>query len=264
VIAALILIPLAVTVVWVGSLPLLAVVISAGLVMAYEGNRVAGGSPASTAAVFAYLTIGATLGVGWQWGPAMALIPLGLGVLAAGTTARRSGLWIYWPIAGLPYVTLALAAFLWVRGQPGIGRELALWLLAVVWATDIFAFFVGRRLGRARLAPRISPNKTWMGLGGGILGASLTGGVLAASFEISNWLTAAAAAGVLAVVAQAGDLLESAFKRRFGVKDSSNLIPGHGGVLDRLDGVAAAALALAALLLVGDRFVLALPFARVS
>ncbi|CCW17569.1 Phosphatidate cytidylyltransferase [Sphingobium indicum BiD32] len=148
---------------------------------------------------------------------------------------------------GVLYVCLPVMALLFLRGQtPNIfGLTLALWALALVWATDIGAYFAGRSIGGPKLAPRISPSKTWSGLGGGVLAALLIGFLLHRFAGLPIEL--AAASGLLAVAAQAGDLLESAMKRRAGVKDSGSLLPGHGGVMDRLDGVATAA-PLAALL----------------
>jgi len=155
---------------------------------------------------------------------------------------------------GIGYVCLPIMALLYLRQQTPdpYGLLLAFWALALVWATDIGAYFAGRSIGGPKLAPRISPSKTWSGLGGGVLAALVTGFLLHRFAELPIQL--AAASGVLAVVAQLGDLLESAMKRRAGVKDSGALLPGHGGVLDRLDGVAAVA-PLAALLY----FLLVLP-----
>jgi phosphatidate cytidylyltransferase len=119
----------------------------------------------------------------------------------------------------------------------------------VVWATDIGAFFAGRRFGGLKLAPTISPSKTWSGLFGGMIAAGLIGAGLGVMLElplITAWL------GVpLAVVAQMGDLFESALKRRAGVKDSGHILPGHGGVLDRLDGLVPVAVLVAVLLVAG-------------
>ncbi len=147
--------------------------------------------------------------------------------------------------AGILYVCVPVMALLYLRGAPGQGLLLAFWSLALVWATDIGAYFAGRAIGGPKLAPRISPSKTWAGLGGGVLAALLTGFLLHRFADLPIQL--AAASGLLAVAAQLGDLLESAMKRRAGVKDSGTLLPGHGGVMDRLDGVVAAA-PLAALL----------------
>jgi phosphatidate cytidylyltransferase len=115
---------------------------------------------------------------------------------------------------------------------------LVFWLMLVTWATDIFAYFAGRSIGGPKLAPRISPNKTWAGLIGGMAGAAVVGGLaawlLGISAELPDFLWLGAPMGLLA---QLGDLYESRVKRKLGVKDSGTLLPGHGGVLDRLDGL---------------------------
>jgi phosphatidate cytidylyltransferase len=121
------------------------------------------------------------------------------------------------------------------------------WLLLVVWGTDIGAYFAGRSLGGPKLAPRFSPNKTWSGLAGGAATAALVGLVAAIWMPVMPMLLLAIGSAMIAVVAQIGDLFESSLKRQFDAKDSSNLIPGHGGLLDRIDGVLAASLAVAAI-----------------
>lgn len=150
---------------------------------------------------------------------------------------------------GVIYVCLPVMALLFLRGEsPQLwGLLLAFWALGLVWATDIGAYFAGRSLGGPKLAPRVSPSKTWSGLGGGVLAALLLGYALHLFAGLPAQL--AAASGLLAVAAQLGDLLESWMKRRAGVKDSGTLLPGHGGVMDRLDGVVTAA-PIAALLYV--------------
>ncbi|MGA9009357.1 MAG: phosphatidate cytidylyltransferase, partial [Xanthobacteraceae bacterium] len=118
-----------------------------------------------------------------------------------------------------------------------------LFLFAVVWATDIFAYLVGRSIGGPLLWPRLSPNKTWSGAFGGFLGGVAAGVAVAYASGGTRGAVAGALAFALSLVAQCGDLFESAIKRRFGVKDTGHLIPGHGGVMDRLDGFLVAALA---------------------
>lgn len=154
-----------------------------------------------------------------------------------------------WLVAGLVYIGLAIGGFLWMRHQRVWGLETALWLVLVVAATDIGAYFAGRMIGGPKLAPRISPGKTWAGLIGGMI---LAMGVSAAfaAWVAGNVVAVAIFAGPVAVIAQAGDLLESAAKRRFGVKDSGSILPGHGGLLDRFDGLSAAILLLAGIRLV--------------
>ena len=157
----------------------------------------------------------------------------------AGPVPRLAGV-----LAGLFYVGLA-AAFL-----IDIGREFLIEILLGVIATDIGAYFAGRTIGGPKIAPRISPSKTWAGLGGGMVLAAIALAVeawlTAGSANVSRDVTSAAQFGlILAVVAQAGDFLESWLKRRAGVKDSSSLIPGHGGVFDRVDGLVAVSFAVA-------------------
>jgi len=148
-------------------------------------------------------------------------------------------------IALVVYSIAAVLALLWLRHQPIYGRETILWIVACVWATDIGAYFVGSYAGGARLAPSISPSKTWSGLVGGASGAAVVSALFGLALNAGETVTLALTGVGIALVAQAGDLLESAQKRRAGVKDSGRLIPGHGGILDRIDGLIAALLFIA-------------------
>ncbi len=169
------------------------------------------------------------------------LVAIGAVVLAAASLSPRLG-------AGLLYAGLPTTGLIYLRDQPH-GLWLALWTLAVVWATDIGAYFAGRVIGGAKLAPSISPNKTWSGLGGGVLAAAAAGATIASTGGLSPRLLLLGAP--MAVLAQAGDLYESWLKRRAGVKDSGRLLPGHGGILDRLDGLVPVAVAVALLAMLG-------------
>jgi phosphatidate cytidylyltransferase len=128
-----------------------------------------------------------------------------------------------------------------LRTDPVLGLAAVLWLFAVVWATDVVAYAVGRALGGPRLWPRVSPGKTWSGAIGGTLAGMLGGVAVAAAAGVPRLWPVALVALVASILSQAGDLFESALKRGAGVKDSGRLIPGHGGLMDRLDGFAAAA-----------------------
>jgi phosphatidate cytidylyltransferase len=150
---------------------------------------------------------------------------------------------------GLAYTGTASIGLLFLREQPH-GFGLALWALGLVWATDIGAYFAGRMIGGPKLAPSISPNKTWAGLIGGVIAAAIVGALVA--YLASLPATAFVIAAPLAVVAQGGDLLESWMKRRAGVKDSGKLLPGHGGVLDRIDGALPVLILVAALIANGN------------
>ena len=155
--------------------------------------------------------------------------------------------------SGLVYGIAALLALLWLRHQPGLGRETVLWLTVCVWSTDIAAYFVGSAVGGAKLAPRTSPGKTWSGL----IGAMVVTALASAGFGVvvgeGKPLVLGLLGAILAVVGQMGDLLKSHAKRRAGVKDSGHLIPGHGGLLDRLDGFMAVLLVAALARLLIDR-----------
>ncbi len=150
------------------------------------------------------------------------------------------------------YALVALVALLWLRHQPVLGRETVIWVVVCIWATDIGAYFVGASVGGAKLAPRISPSKTWSGLVGGMVWAALASAALGWVFGLGSTLFLALIGACLAVVGQLGDLAESAAKRGAGVKDSGKLIPGHGGLLDRVDGLVAAVIAVAVVRLTLD------------
>ena len=168
----------------------------------------------------------------WIWFGAAILFALLLGALGR---SLRLG----WGYAYVAIPAAALLALGW------FGWPMLFWVMVVTWSTDIFAYFAGRSIGGPKLAPRISPNKTWAGLIGGMAGAALAGWMAASWFQIGAPFPYVGA--LMGLIAQLGDLYESAMKRRAGVKDSGSILPGHGGVLDRLDGllpVAVASLAL--------------------
>ncbi len=177
-------------------------------------------------------------------GPLLPALPmLVVGAFAvAGADDPRYQTWRdrTWRGAGVAYAAVALLAPVVLRGDDQYGLVAILFLFAVVWTTDVLGYFVGRAIGGPRLAPVISPNKTWSGACGGVLGAVVAGVVVVFMTGGIALLPAAVAAFVLSVASQAGDLFESLVKRRFGVKDASHVIPGHGGLMDRLDGFIAA------------------------
>jgi phosphatidate cytidylyltransferase len=154
-----------------------------------------------------------------------------------------------WYLSGFVYALVPALALLWIRERDVHGLALLVWAFIVTWSTDIGAYFAGRHFGRRKLAPAISPNKTVEGLFGGIAAATLFGGAWALATGLGVALLALAP--VLAIAAQAGDLFESGMKRRAGVKDSGAWLPGHGGALDRLDGLVPVAALTAAAQLIG-------------
>ena len=154
-----------------------------------------------------------------------------------------------WYAGGFLYALIPALALLWIRERDAHGLELLMWVFIVTWSTDIGAYFTGRSLGKRKLAPSISPGKTVEGLYGGIAAATLLGGAWAVATHLG--LALLALAPVCAVVAQAGDLFESGMKRRAGIKDSGFWLPGHGGILDRLDGLVPVAVLTALAQLMG-------------
>lgn len=175
------------------------------------------------------------------------LAMLVIGVIMELTTKGTEQEDVRWIGLGALYCAIPIFALPLIRNEAGF--HLLLLLFLVVWATDIAAYFAGRHFGGAKLLPAVSPKKTWSGAIGGFIGAvviAIAFAVWTGSFSIA---TAGFLAAILSIASQAGDLFESWVKRRFDVKDSSNLIPGHGGFLDRVDGLIAAAVPVAAMVL---------------
>lgn len=235
ILSALVLAPIAIAAVWVGSWAFVALAALSGGLLAWEWTRLCSGHFGVSGVLLAAMAIlVAILGRVAPLG-AVAVIVAALFVVPVAERAKERV--AAWMIAGVLYIGVPCLALVWLREQ---GRETLFWLLFLVWATDIGAYAAGRSIGGPKLLPRVSPKKTWAGLLGGILSAAVVGTVTAFGIDAPP-LVLAGLSGGLAIVAQVGDLAESWVKRHFGVKDSSAIIPGHGGVLDRLDGLLATA-----------------------
>jgi phosphatidate cytidylyltransferase len=181
------------------------------------------------------------LGLVVTWHFLAALIVLAMGTFAAAALApseRR-----IWAAGGIPYAGALAIAPIVLRADNDHGFPALIILFAIVWATDIVAYFAGRAVGGPKLMPRVSPNKTWSGAICGTVAAIVAAVAVAQGAGLASLFAIAALAGVLSIFAQAGDLFESFVKRRFGAKDSGHVIPGHGGLMDRLDGFLAASVA---------------------
>jgi phosphatidate cytidylyltransferase len=255
ILSSLILAPIAIGAVWFGWpwLPLLTA--AAAAVMAWEWDRLCRTERSGTVAlaampphilplqpsglVLVVVVLAAVIAA------AVVATGIGIGLSVAGAAAvfiiagRERHALPTWLASGALWIALPCVLLLWLAHRDGSGPATLLWLLAIVWATDIGAYGFGSQLGGPRLAPRWSPRKTWAGLLGGIFCAALVGWATARLLGGSAVLPLVMLSAGLAIVGQFGDLAESAAKRRFGVKDSSDLIPGHGGLLDRLDGLLA-------------------------
>ncbi len=229
--------PLAMALAYIGGAPFAVALAAAGVIAFGEWLRMVAGGGRSILCLLPALILPAY----WLAGPAAA---------AAAIIALACVVALYYrhparhPLLsgfGAPYVGATVLGLIWLRDRPD-GWSLVLLVFLIVWASDIGAFFVGRAIGGPRLAPRISPNKTWAGFGGALIASASAAAAWALVFGHTARPAAAIGLGLLlSLVGQAGDLFESAVKRRFGVKDSGGLIPGHGGALDRIDALLVAA-----------------------
>ncbi len=243
---------------WLGG-PLFAVFwLAAGIAMAFEWIAMTESEPravlsALCAAGLAGLLVAYKLDSGFSAELGITVLALGGIVLLAET--RRDRLWA---ATGFGYAALVALVPTILRDRPDLGLLSVVWMFGVVWTTDIAAYFAGRAFGGPKLAARVSPKKTWSGFIGGLVGATLVGTLvvhLGRRFGAEppiGLLWVAVVSAFASVASQIGDLAESGLKRRFGAKDSGHLIPGHGGVMDRLDGFAAVAL-LCGVALAGSR-----------
>ncbi len=158
----------------------------------------------------------------------------------------------WWSAAGVYYAGFPAIALIAIREDPEYGFYAIIYLFLVVWCSDTGAYFTGRFIGGPKLAPSISPNKTWSGLVGGAIAAFTAGSVFGWCLGHTSIVMIGILSVLLALISQAGDLGELALKRFFGVKHSSELIPGHGGVLDRLDGLVFAAIGAGVIAIIAD------------
>lgn len=234
--SAFILIPAVIADVWAGGAWFAVCVALVGVLMAREwSDLVHGGDPAQFAIHAAAGLVGA-IGPG---GPLVSLVLIAALALAGVALRPRGGAWSY---LGVAYVGLPAMAFFLLRADAAHGAAAILFVLIAVWVADTLAFFAGRIVGGPKLWPAVSPKKTWAGLGGAVVGGALAAVAFASAAGYGGLLPLALTGAAIGLVEQGGDLLESALKRHYGVKDSGRLIPGHGGILDRVDGLVAAAM----------------------
>ena len=242
ILSAAVLIPVVLGAVWFGGVAFALLILVVAFFMALEWAGLTNLPPQSLT-LLGLATTGAVLSVSMGM-EEVALVLLGAAIvssLAPAFAAQR-----VWLIGGILYLGLSLISVLWMRSGLENGLHVMMLLLICVWATDIGGYFVGRTIGGKKLAPKISPGKTWSGFFGAVIASSASAALFGQIADVGSPVTLVVVGAVLACVAQMGDLLESAIKRHFGVKDSGALIPGHGGILDRVDGLITTAIALAA------------------
>lgn len=227
---------------WAGLKPFAILVVVVALVMSWEWGRIVRATDYDLAlAVHAVTVIAAAVLAAFGFAAlGLAVVLIGAMICAPIEFGSRPLL----SAAGVLYTGLPAVALLWLRGDEPMGFLAILFIFVVVWTTDTAAFIAGRTIGGPRLAPRLSPHKTWAGFVGGVAASAVAAALfgLAAGLPPGNLVLTGL---IIAVLAQGGDLMESALKRAFGVKDASNLIPGHGGFMDRMDGVVAASVVAA-------------------
>ncbi|WMS41182.1 phosphatidate cytidylyltransferase [Acuticoccus sp. MNP-M23] len=241
--SAAVLIPIVITTAYLGGIPFLLLALIIGAAVFYEwlamvgaggmlGPRLTGWAALAGIAVLAHMS---PLPV------ALAAVAIACGVTAAVGTLQKSFISLRWLAAGMLYSGLAVVSLVALRkGADGFGAVIFVFLIA--WASDTMAFFVGRKVGGPKLWPSVSPSKTWSGAVGGFVAAIVFGAVVGNMLGVPFAAGTLIAAGLVAIGAQSGDLIESAAKRRFSIKDAGTLIPGHGGVMDRVDGLIVSAL----------------------
>lgn len=243
--SAMILIPAVLADVWAGGIWFELFVALIGVLMAQEWVTIVHRQSSVQFAIHAAAAMcGALLPQHAGLGGALVAIAV-LAVLSAGLAAREEPGGPAWRYLGIPYVSLPLIALVMLREDAAYGVAAIVLVMLMVWCADTVAYFAGRIIGGPKLAPRISPKKTWAGLGGAMAGSALAAFGMATALGLPAAGLLVTVAALLAIVEQAGDLFKSAMKRQYGVKDSGNLIPGHGGVIDRVDGLVAVAAAAA-------------------
>jgi phosphatidate cytidylyltransferase len=240
--SALVLAPLAIWTAYLGGWPFAMFWSVAAIGVFWEWSSLVAGSEKRPVVIVGggALALSLALAAGERAMGAAIVLALGLVAIVPLAPPQHRG----WVAGGVAYAGAIAIAPILLRSDGDYGFIAVLLVFAVVWATDICAYFLGRLIGGPKLLPRVSPKKTWSGAVGGLAAAVLAAIILARLAGLGGLVAIAAVAAALSAVSQAGDLFESLLKRRFGAKDSSHLIPGHGGLMDRLDGfVFAAALA---------------------
>lgn len=257
IVSSLVILPPVLLLFWLGDVYFLGLVTVLAAAMAWEWCKLVNPDSSTTICRLSGLVAAMLVGIAaFSFRQPEALWALaGLPLVYAAAVRFITGAWRLNLLPGLLIAFAPAFAIYWVRELPGHGLETALWLAFSVVITDVAAYVAGRTIGGPKIWPRVSPNKTWAGLMGGMAGSAGFGAILAVYLGQTPGLVALAGA-VIAIVAQSGDFAESALKRYFDVKDSGRLIPGHGGILDRVDGQITVLPLAAALILFSGKSIL--------
>jgi phosphatidate cytidylyltransferase len=230
--SAVVLVPVVLGIVWLGSFWFTGLIVVLGILMATEWVRIAHGNSKIQLLIHYVAAVSVIMG-----SLQLSLFALLVLTLISWFLQRKES-FNFFKLIGVFYIGLPVLAFDILRSDFGLGLLAVVWCMVIVWSADVMAYFFGRMIGGPKMAPLISPKKTWAGMLGAIVGAALASWVVSYFGKIDVW-PLGLVAGLFAILEQGGDIFESAFKRQFGVKDSGTLIPGHGGILDRVDGLIA-------------------------
>lgn len=228
---------------WINPWTFACLVIAVGLIVAWEWGRIVRKAEQDAILIVHLVSVLAAGLLSATGLPMLGMLSACVGAIIAGILGfdklgRVSAL-------GVLYAAFPVVSLIWIRNGAVLGVQAALFLLLCVWASDTGAYFAGRGIGGPKLVPSISPNKTWSGAAGGMVASLLVATGFKFALPALGWQPLLVGAALLAVISQAGDLMESGLKRWYGVKDASGLIPGHGGFMDRVDGLIFAAIAAA-------------------
>ncbi|PPR15296.1 MAG: Phosphatidate cytidylyltransferase [Alphaproteobacteria bacterium MarineAlpha9_Bin7] len=239
--SVMILAPTILFITWMGGGVFFLALVAVSILLVFEWDKLSGASDTVLKNIGFAILVGGALAAAWWYGYFEAFVVLVAAVTVATVLARHKGRNIFLAAFGPVYIILPILSLMWLRRHPEVGFGSVVWLFLVVWANDVSAYLIGGVLGGAKLAPNISPGKTWAGSVGGVICAGLVGG-LASEYFLGTKIVDTVALGILlgafiGIIAQIGDLGESWLKRRSRIKDSGQLIPGHGGLFDRIDGL---------------------------
>ena len=247
-VSGLVLAAVVIAITWSGPVPFAILVAVGSVILCWEWAKMVRRTDFDELLVLHIIAVLMSCGLTAYGKPVTALLVLLIGpAIKFGMTVQREARYLGVSLLGVPYVGLPMMALIWLRMDPVYGFATIIYLFVTVWSVDIFAYIFGRNFGGPKFAPRISPKKTWSGFIGGVSAGMIAGTLFGAYMGNHSVWKLALVTLLIGIFSQLGDLFESAFKRSYNVKDASNLIPGHGGLFDRVDGLVFAAI-LAALI----------------